>query len=406
MPTFHYEAVTAAGEAVAGEIEAESQSAVIEYLHGLGHVPIRADTTGASLLSRILNFEIKRKGVPPARDFALLTQQLATLLHAGLALDRALEIAEKVVARPRDRERIRRILDKVRGGSSLADAMAAQSDMFPKFYIGMVRAGEAGGSLDVTLRHLGEFLEKADAAREQIRSALIYPRIVLLTGLGSVGVLFGFVVPRFEPLFDQAGAALPFSAMALLAVSHGLQDYWWVAPLALAVLIPLAVREMRSPARRRRWDRRILRLPLLGDLIAKVEIARVGRTLGTLLKNGVPALAALAIAREAVGNAAVADALAGVSERVKEGKGVADPLAAAGIAPPLAIQLIRVGEETARLEEMLLKVAEIYEQEARRSVERMLALLVPGITIGLGVVVAVVIGSILTAVLSVYELAT
>lgn len=406
MPTFHYEAVTSAGEAVAGEIEAESQSAVIEYLHGLGHVPIRANTTGASLLSRVLAFEIKRSGTPPARDFALLTQQLAMLLHAGLALDRALEIAEKVVARPRDQVRLRRILDKVRGGSSLADAMAAQSDMFPRFYVGMVRAGEAGASLDTTLRHLGEFLEKADAAREQIRSALIYPFIVLLTGLGSVAVLFGFVVPRFEPLFEQAGATLPFSAVAVLAISHALQSYWWAALLALAALAPLAIREARSPARRRRWDRRILRLPLLGDLVTKVEIARICRTLGTLLKNGVPALAALAIAREAVGNAAVADALGGVAERVKEGKGIADPLAQTGIAPPLAIQLIRVGEETARLEEMLLKVAEIYEQEARRSVERMLAFLVPGITIALGVVVAAVIGSILTAVLSVYELAT
>lgn len=406
MPTFHYEAVTSAGEAVAGEIEAESQSAVIEYLHGLGHVPIRADTTGASLLSRVLAFEFKRSGAPPARDFALLTQQLATLLHAGLALDRALEIAEKVVARPRDRERLRRILDKVRGGSSLADAMAAQSDMFPKFYIGMVRAGEAGGSLDTTLRHLGEFLERADAAREQIRSALIYPLIVLLTGLGSVAVLFGFVVPRFEPLFEQAGATLPFSATAVLAISHGLQAYWWAALLALAAVVIFAIREARSPARRKLWDRRVLRLPLLGDLITKVEIARICRTLGTLLKNGVPALAALAIAREAVGNAAVADALGGVAERVKEGKGIADPLAQTGIAPPLAIQLIRVGEETARLEEMLIKVAEIYEQEGRRSVERMLALLVPGITIALGVVVALVIGSILTAVLSVYELAT
>ena len=290
MPTFHYEAVTSAGEAVAGEIEAESQSAVIEYLHGLGHVPIRANTTGASLLSRVLAFEIKRSGTPPARDFALLTQQLAMLLHAGLALDRALEIAEKVVARPRDQVRLRRILDKVRGGSSLADAMAAQSDMFPRFYVGMVRAGEAGASLDTTLRHLGEFLEKADAAREQIRSALIYPFIVLLTGLGSVAVLFGFVVPRFEPLFEQAGATLPFSAVAVLAISHALQSYWWAALLALAALAPLAIREARSPARRRRWDRRILRLPLLGDLVTKVEIARICRTLGTLLKNGVPAL--------------------------------------------------------------------------------------------------------------------
>jgi len=403
---FRYEAVTVSGETVTGEMEAESQSAVVEYLHGLGHVPIRADSATGSLLARLLAVEVKRRSAPAARDLALLTQQLATLLHAGLSLDRALEIAERVVSRRQDRERLRRILEKVRGGSSLADAMAAQGEMFPRFYLGMVRAGEAGGSLDATLRHLGEFLEKADAAREQIRSALIYPLIVLATGCGSVALLFGFVVPRFRPLFEQAGAALPFAAEALLAVSEALQNYGWLLLVAVPAAVGVVILELRNPARRRWWDRRVLRLPVLGDLIVKTEIARVARTLGTLLKNGVAPLTALGITRETTSNSVIVDALVVTGDRVKEGKGLGEPLAETGVVPALAIQLIRVGEETARLEEMLLKVAEIYEKESRRSVERLLAMLVPALTIGLGVVVALVIGSILTAVLSVYEIAT
>jgi general secretion pathway protein F len=406
MTVFHYEAVSAAGDAVVGEMEADSQAAVIAHLRSQGHVPIRADTVGRSLLTRVLTFELKRKGGLGSKDLALLTQQLATLLHAGLPLDRALEIAEKVVTRKEDRERLRRILDAVRGGRSFADALAAQGGVFPKFYVGMVRAGEAGGSLDATLHHLGEFLEKADAAREQVRSALIYPAVVLFTGCGSVAILFSFVVPRFRPLFEQAGSTLPFTAEAVMAISDAFQNYGWLLPLMVFAGIPIVLREARSPTRRRHWERRLLKLPLIGDVLSKVEIARIARTLGTLLKNGVAPLAALTITREATGNAVIGDALAAVGDRMKEGKGLSTPLAQTGLVPSLAVQLIRVGEETARLDDMLMKVAEIYEQESRRSIERMLSMLVPAMTIGLGVLVAFVIGSILTAVLSVYELAT
>jgi len=270
----------------------------------------------------------------------------------------------------------------------------------------MVRAGEAGATLDVTLRQLAEFLEKSQAARQQVISALIYPMIVLATGMASVGVLFGFVVPQFRPLFEDAGAALPFAAQAVLAVTDVLQGYWW-AMLGAVVLAGLfLVRQFRRPESRRRWDRRLLRLPLVGDLITKAEVARFARTLGTLLKNGVSPLTALAITRDVIRNTAIADGIAAVSDSLKEGKGLAEPLSQTRVVPILAIQLIRVGEETARLDEMLIKVAEIFDQEVGRSVDRLLAVLVPAITIFLGVVVAFVIGSILTAVLSVYELAT
>ncbi len=401
---FRYEAVSATGELVAGEMEAETQAAVIERLYSLGHVPIRAEVASRGAVARVLAWEWK----PRARRFAnlaLLTQQLATLLHAGLSLDRALELAQTVTPRPAERDCLAAVLAKVRGGSTLADAMAAEPAAFPKFYLGMVRAGEAGASLDATLRHLGEFLEKSQAARQKVVSALIYPAIVLATGTASIAVLFGFVIPRFRPLFADAGTALPFAASLVLSVSDLVQGYWWLGLAAIALAAVIVTRQLRNTEQRARWDRRLLALPLLGDLITKAEVARFARTLGTLLRNGVAPLAALAITRETLRNAAIAEAVGSVADSLKQGKGLAEPLSHSKLIPVLAIQLIRVGEETARLEEMLLKTAEIFDEEVGRSVERLLAVLVPGITVLLGIVVALVIGSILTAVLSVYELA-
>jgi general secretion pathway protein F len=405
MPLYRYEAVAASGEMIAGEMEGPSQDEIVVRLQRLGHIPIRAEAAGGSLLSGALLGRSLAPRRTPQRSLVLVTQQLATLLGAGLSLDRALEITHSVIARPVDRDCLQKVLDKVRGGSSLADAMAAQDAMFPKFYIGMVRAGEAGATLDKTLEQLAAFLEKSQASREQIKSALVYPAIVMVTGCGSIAVLFGFVIPAFRPLFDEAGATLPAAATAILAVADVVQGYWWLMLAAFICLALLVPRLCRLPDARRQLDKRLLKVPLFGDIVTKIEIARFARTLGTLLGNGVTPLIALAITLEGIGNTAIAAALTPLAQSLKEGKGLAGPLAETDVMPLLAVQLIRVGEETARLEQMLVKVGEIFEDEARRSTERMLALLVPAVTIVLGIVVAVAVGSLLTAVLSVYELA-
>lgn len=405
MSVYRYEAAATSGKIVTGEMEALSQDVVIERLHELGYVPIRADKTQASLVSWLLARSSAARRTPKAANLVFLTQQLGMLLQAGLSLDRALDIAQTVIEGKAEREGIRAVLDKVRGGSSLADAMAAQRRLFPPYYIGMVRAGEASGSLDSTLRHLAELLERSQAAREQVKSALIYPALVLATGAGSIAILFGFVIPRFRPLFEEAGTTLPLATQIILAISDGARDYGWLVLIASVVAGLLWRRYLDTADGRQRWDRRLLRLPVIGDVITKIEVSRFTRTLGTLLRNGVSPLSALAITQDTVGNAALRRAMSTVIDSVKEGKGLADPLAATGLVPALAVHLTRVGEETARLDDMLLKIGEIYEQEAKRSVERLLALLVPAVTIGLGAIVALVIGSILTAVFSVYNLA-
>jgi len=307
--------------------------------------------------------------------------------------------------RPRERACVRGLHDKISGGATLADAMAAESSAFPDFCVSMVRAGEAGGSLDAVLARLAEYLERSRAAREHIKSALVYPAIVAVICIGSIAVLLGFVVPRFRPLFDQAGTALPASASALLAASDFFADYWWLALLALAAAAAIVYRQFRNPAARKAWQRLALRLPLVGPLISKFEIVQLSRTLGTLLKNGVSLLSALAITRETTRNVVFGEAIAFVAERAQTGKGLAEPMRASGIFPALVVHLMRVGEESGRQDEMLFKLAEIYESELRQSTDRLLALIGPALTIVMGAIVAGVIGSILTAVLSIYDLA-
>ena len=405
MPLYRYQAAAASGELVTGEMDATTQKAVVERLHSLGYVPIRADIASSAGLFRLpvaLSQSLTRKN---PRGLAFLTQQLGMMLQAGLSIDRALEISQNIVPGKAERDCLRAVLGRVRGGSTFADALAAQNGFFPGFYIGMVRAGEAGGSLDTTLRQLAELLERSRAAREHVKSALAYPLVVLATGCASIAILFGFVIPRFEPLFDGAGASLPTMTRWVLASSDIFHDEWWALAAVTLVLILAARYALRSPAGRQHWHRALLRMPGFGDLVTKIELARFSRTLGTLLRNGVSPLAALAITQGTVSNSVLRAALGTVIESAKEGKGIANPLERTGLVPALAVQLTRVGEETARLDEMLLKIGEIYDEETQRSIERLLALLVPGITIALGIVVAIVMGSIVTAILSVYDLA-
>ena len=405
MPLYRYQAVAASGDIVTGEIEAATQELVIELLHGQGHVPIRADPAGGRSLFRWGRSFWSRSSKPKTRNLALLTQQLGILLHAGLPLDRALEIAQRMLPSEVEQVSVRDLLDRVRGGQSLADAMAGQKSMFPAFYVGMVRAAEAGGSLDATLRHLGEYLESTAAAREQVRSALIYPSLVLVTGCASIGALFAFVIPSFRPLFAESGKPLPLSTQMILAISDGFLASWWMFVLGFVALVIVAKLQLRKKSVREWRDRHLLSMPVAGDLLIKTETSRFCRTLGTLLRNGVSPLSALTITQETVGNLALRAAFVTVIDSVKEGKGLADPLARTKLLPPLVIDLVRAGEETARLDDMLIKVAEIYDEETRRHIARLLSLLVPAVTIGLGIVVAAVVGSILTTILSVYDLA-
>jgi general secretion pathway protein F len=404
MPRFFYKAVSAAGEVLEGELDAQDRHSVINRLRDQGHVPLRVEEDKASLKSGFSLDLGGRSRRVRLKDLVILTREIATLLQAGLPLDQALATVQDLTRARPVRDLVGRILDQVRGGSSLANALEAQGGLFPNYYIGMVRAGEAGGSLDQVYEQLSETLARQAKLRESVRSALQYPTLVLAVALLSVIILLTEVIPEFKPLFVDAEATLPWSTRAIIALSDWLRAYWWALLLVFALAALTIARRLRHPAFRERWDAWALRVPLFGDIVRKAETARFGRTLGILLQNGVTLLNGLAMTADALNNHVIAQTLREVQGKLRKGEGLARPLFAAGVFPPVAIQLLRVGEESGQLEIMLLRVAEIYDDEVKRSLERFVSLLVPLITIALGVLVAVIIGSILSAILGSYDL--
>lgn len=404
MPLFRYKAVDPQGKTLEGEMEARDQSAVIERLHDLGHLPIRADEVAATASRGWLSRELFTTHKVSRRDVVILTRELATLLDARLPLDHSLEILIVLTDNKPARRLLEDILERVRGGASLGDALSAEGEVFPRFYVSTVQAGEASGSLELVLNRLAEFMDRSQALRESTRSALIYPVILLVMAGLSVLVLLTVVIPQFTPLFEDARAALPWPTQVIVDLGEAFEAYWWVVAIAIVGIVAVVRRQLAQPASRTRWDALVLRLPLVGDLVAKVEMARFSRTLATLFANGVTLLAALSIAKASIGNAVMVKAIDALSTSAKEGEGLARPLLEGQVFPKLAVHLVGVGEESGRLEEMLFKVADIYDREARQAIDRLLALLVPGLTIGLGLLVAGIIMSILSAILSVYEL--
>ena len=405
MPRYRYEAVDNTGEVLRDEIEAPTPEAAIERLRDQGLLPLSVNEAKGGFLRGGLGQPLfsKRRALS-RKSIMLLTQQLASLLHAGMPLDRAFTILIGVTDDEQARTLLERVQEKVRGGSSLADALEAQG-AFSRFYLNMIRAGEAGGALEVVLKRLTEFLERSQALRETVTSALIYPMILLTVSALSVIILLTFVVPQFQRLFADAGKALPLATQIVIAVGDGFRHYWWAGALFIMLAVAAVRRQLNQPESRARWDRWLLRLPLVGDLIGKVETARLSRTLGTLLGNGVSLLNALTIVRETLSNQVMATALGEVAEHVKTGRGLAEPLQDAESFPKLAVQMIRVGEETGQLQEMLIQIADAYDGEVQTAVKRLLTLLEPAMILGLGVIIAGIIMSILVAILSLNELA-
>lgn len=387
-------------------MEARGQAAVIDRLQTMGYIPIRAEEANAARVDgRSTRRLLFRSGRVTQSQVAILTQELATLLRARLPLDRALEILIELSPDARVKQLVTRIREKVHDGATLSAAMEAQKGVFNRLYLNMVRAGEAGGAVDVVLTRLAEYMERARELRDTVTSALVYPAILLGVAGLSVIILLIFVVPQFQQLFEDAGQALPFATQVVVALGDGLRGYWW---LMLAVLVTVAHyfrKQFSQPSSRYRWDHRLLKVPLIGELITKLEVARFSRTLGTLMVNGVPLLTALAIVRETLTNQVLAQSMGNVSESLKQGRGLAQPLMEVSDFPRLAVHMIRVGEETGHLEEMLIQVADVYDREVRATIKRVLALLEPALILGLGVVIAAIIMSILVAILSVNELA-
>ncbi len=403
MASFRYKAVTAAGTVTTGMVDAATRADAVNQIRGLGHLPLTTAEAGAARWRALL--PSSRPGKPSSDTIAFATQELAALLSARLPLDRALGILVELEETRRLREPLTAVLASVRDGASLADAFEA-TGVFSRSYVTMVRAGEFGGNLEATLKRLSDYLARASAVRDTVVSAMIYPSVLLATAGLSVVFVLMFVLPQFAPLFEQSGKPLPFPTVVALALGDFLTNYWWLLGILGAAGFLGLKRAAATPAFRRARDRIALRLPLIGDLVLKTQIERFSRMLGTLLANGVPLPQGLLLARDTLTNAVIADAAGETAARLKEGEALAARLRQTGIFPPLALDMIRVGEETGALEEMLLKQADLYEREVRHAIDRLLSLLVPVMTVVMGLIVAGLIASILLAILSINDLAT
>lgn len=403
MPQYRYRAANAGGELLEGDIEARSEEGVAERLHAMGYYPIRVDLVDEDASAGWLGMLGLGQGVSQD-DIAVFTGEIATLLRAGLPLDRALEITINLSPNEQVAELLAAVRKDVRGGASLFGAMSAHGGVFSRFYLNMIRAGEAGGALDAVLARLTEFMERSRELKETVKSALVYPAILVMVAVISVMVLLIFVVPQFTQMFEESGKALPLPTQIVITLGEFVKTYWWAMGIGVIALFVLMRRQLADPDSRYAWDERFLSMPLVGDLVAKLEVARFSRTLGTLLDNGVSLLAALSIVKDTLSNSFMAEKLDDVAAKLREGKGMGQPLMEAEVFPKLAVHMVMVGEETGRLSEMLIQVADVFDREVRTAVKRMLGLMEPALILGLGLIIGGIIMSILMAILSVNEL--
>jgi general secretion pathway protein F len=403
MAAFRYKAMTATGALVSGVIDAPSEAMVVQRIRDQGNFPISTAAAGSGSPIALLRGLIPRKRVS-LRNLNIATQELATLLQAGLELDRALGILLSLGDLGPLKQSFATVRARVRDGSSFADALAADP-LFPRFYVGMVRAGEMGGSLEPTLRRLCDYLMRTLAVRETVTSALVYPTILLVTAGISIIFIITVVLPEFQPLFEQAGKALPLPTRIVIAFGDFFRAYWWALVILGIAAVVAFRRALANPASRRQVHGLLLRLPLFGRLLAAIEIERFCRTLGTLLSNGVALPSALGLAKDVLWNSVISDVVKDTASSLREGESIANRLGRSKIFTTVTLDLIKVGEETGKLDEMLLRQADLDEQRIRHSIDRLLSLLVPGLTILLGLVIGGLITSMLMAILSVNDLA-
>ncbi len=402
MAEFYYKAARRDGAITSGQVKADNLEGASRQLRGQGLTLIQLHPATGATSSADTAVGAK----PPNRDQVLsLTKELAVLLRAGLPLDRGLKVLIDMSVHPGMKSLLEDLLKTVKGGKGLSQAMQAHPNVFGNFYINMVRSGEASGHLAEVLARLAEYLDRAKAVRASVISALIYPAILAVVACLSVVLMLGFVVPQFEALFADMGDALPLLTQGVIAAGELLKSWGWLLALLLVAAVLVTRRWLRTPEGRSWLDQRLLRLPVLGGVIFKYEVGRFSRTLGTLIGNGVSLLQSLAIAVDTVDNSAVRRSFEGLAPAVKQGGRMSQALADAGAFSPMVIQMVRVGEESGSLDNMMLELARVYDDEVQAEVKRALTLLEPVLILGMAAIIGVIIIAILMGILSVNDLA-
>ncbi len=403
MTRFRYRAIGAGGEMLKGVSEGGDETEIASQLQRRGATVLAVSPENRSL--RLLSAELGGGRRLKRSELTEATRELASMLGAGQDIDRALRLMSEEAPNKRIGAVLGRVRELVRDGASLAAALQSESKSFSRLYIGLVRAGEAGGQLAGTLERLAELLERQRSMTAAIQSALIYPAVLLVAAIGSITFLLTAVLPQFVPLFAENGVALPASTALLLATGNAVSSYGVLA-LILAGAAGFGIyRLLKRPEWRLRADLLVLRVPVLGGITREILAARLTRTLGMLLINGVPLLAALGIARDVLENRAAQHAVTAAAESAKNGQGMSAALNNSRVFPARMVHLLRLGEATAQLGPLSLRAADIHEERTRLGLQRMVALLVPVITILMGAAVAGIVSSLLLAMLSLNDIA-
>ena len=403
METFYYEATTRDGKIVTGTVAVATESLAIDRIQDMGYYPLKVSKVfkRENFATRLLS-SVKNRIT--TKDIMFFTYQLGVLLDAGFTLDKSLSIFAELTEKAKLKEMINEILSQVKGGKSFSDSLLKYPSVFPLFYVNMIKAGEAGGFLENTISRMAIYLENTEGLKEEVRSALIYPFILSLVGGGAVIVLLTFVVPQFAKIFSDMGRDLPLPTIILLAVSNTLVKFWWAILLLVAAVVSIIRKYLSSEDGKRSWDGLKFRLPIFGKLFRETAVSRFARTFGTLLGSGVPILNALQIVKGTLGSEKISEIVSSVRDSVRKGKGLSEPLKSSNIFPPLAIHMVTVGEETGRLDEMLIKIADRFDLEVRTTVKRLLSLLQPALILIMGLLVGFIVIAMLTAIFSINEL--
>ncbi|WP_298611792.1 type II secretion system F family protein [uncultured Thiothrix sp.] len=407
MPLFEYKALSAAGANQTGTMEANNEAQVLERIHAQGLLPLqvqlaRASSTSLEASGKKKSSLFASKKVNQA-DIIAFTQQLSSMLNAGLPLDRALSIQLELIEQPGMSALVRGLQERVRSGVHFADALE-ETNKFSRFYVNMIRAGEASGSIGDALARLVEYMLRAKELRGTVISALIYPSILFVVAIVSIIALLLFVVPQFSQMFEDMGADLPVLTKMVMAAGEVLKVYWWALLGGFLVLLIL-LQYLFTNEQARLWlDRSMLRWPIVGDLVGKVEMARFSRGLGTLLHNGVPLLGSLQIVKNTMSNRVMAKSVGEAADSLKQGESLTRTLMSKRVFPAYALHMLRVGEETGQMEQLLNEVATIYDTEVRNAVQRMLSLLEPILILIMAMAILVIIGAILIPMISMADL--
>ncbi|WP_375760652.1 type II secretion system inner membrane protein GspF [Corallococcus exercitus] len=413
MPVFEYRGLDSQGRQKKGLLEADSPKTLRSKLRadGIFLTDVLGQAEGsragvakganASLLARDVDLRKLGRGRVSTEDVAILTRQLATLLGAGVTIVDSLNALVDQAEKERLKRALSDIKQRVNEGSSLADAFSQHPKIFPSIYINMVRAGEASGALDQVLLRLADFTENQAKLQQKIIGTMIYPVIMLAVGGGILVLLMVFVVPKVTKIFETMRATLPLNTRILIGASNLMQAWWFIIIPAFIAGVMMFLRWIKSPKGKPKWDRFTLKAPIFGSLVRLLAISRFARTLATLLKSGVPMLAALDIVKAVMTNSVLADAVENARESIREGESIANPLKRSGQFPPLVYHMVAIGEKSGQLEDMLLSVADSYETQVNVRIGALTSLLEPMLIVVMGVMIAFVALSILMPILQV-----